>query len=147
MKAASENIAGNKQIGCYTASRRSWSLEPGVQIDFICRRHGTYFGAHMNMRAIRTIGIAVLASILTACAATDSARISNSVASPLHDFNLAPTEIPAVLVDARKQPYQIPTDVSCADLRTNIKQLDDALGPDVDLVTPDVMTAPSMMPP
>jgi hypothetical protein len=86
------------------------------------------------MKALQSICLVILALLLTACAATDGARITNSVTSPLHDFNLASTEIPAVLGDARKQPYQIPTDVSCTVLTTNIKQLDDVLGPDVDLV-------------
>jgi hypothetical protein len=89
------------------------------------------------MRAIRYIGIVALVSVLTACAATDGSRITNSVASPLHDFNLASTEIPAVLDDARKQPYQIPIDVSCEVLHTDIKHLDEVLGPDVDLAAVD----------
>jgi hypothetical protein len=89
------------------------------------------------MNALRNIGLALLALLLTACASTDSTRITNTVASPLHDFNIAPTEIPVVLSDARKQPYQLPADFSCSVLNVDIKQLDDVLGPDVDHVAVD----------
>ncbi|MBV8665754.1 MAG: hypothetical protein JO269_04645 [Burkholderiaceae bacterium] len=89
------------------------------------------------MNITRTTCIGVLGLVLTACSTTDGNRISSSVASPLHDFNIASTDIPLVLSDARKQPYMVPADVSCDSLNSEVRQLDDALGPDLDVIRPD----------
>ena len=62
-------------------------------------------------------------------------RIGTAVVSPLSDFNLVQTEIPAVLTVAVNNPYQIPADSSCSGLTEQIQLLDMALGPDLDALT------------
>jgi hypothetical protein len=74
---------------------------------------------------------------LAACATKDGARITNSMATPLHDLNLMTPEIPAVLVAARKKPYVLPADDTCIALNAEVKKLDFELGPDIDAVTAD----------
>ncbi|MES2152528.1 MAG: hypothetical protein V4508_22335 [Pseudomonadota bacterium] len=81
---------------------------------------------------MRTILITVLALSLTACATEGGGRVKNGMSTPLHDFNLVSTDIPTVLSDARKQPYLMPVDDSCAGVAADIEQLDGMLGPDVD---------------
>lgn len=52
---------------------------------------------------------------------------------PLNDLNLLENRIPAVLTAAaQKGPYAVPADASCAALRTELDELDAALGPDID---------------
>lgn len=76
--------------------------------------------------------IVVSACLLTACATKEGARISSTPATPLRDFNLAPSEIPPALAEARKHPYLMPVDSSCQALSSDIKNLDELLGPDID---------------
>jgi len=52
---------------------------------------------------------------------------------PLNDLNLLENRIPTVLTAAaQKGPYAAPADASCAALRTELDELDVALGPDID---------------
>lgn len=89
------------------------------------------------------LSIIVFAAALTACAAKDPARISSAASTPLNDFNLMQNEIPAVLLAAQKQPYQLPVEQSCVALTEQIYALDMALGPDLD--TPPSETDPSLI--
>ncbi len=73
-----------------------------------------------------------LACALSACASNDQARVTDAAASPLNDLNLIRTEIPPVLLEARKKPYAVPAEATCADLQASVKELDAVLGPDLD---------------
>lgn len=73
-----------------------------------------------------------LAFALSACASDDQMRVTDAATSPLNDLNLIRTKIPPVLLDARKQPYAIPAEATCADLVAKVKELDAVLGPDLD---------------
>lgn len=74
--------------------------------------------------------VALLA--LAGCATSQQDRAGDIAATPLRDFNLSPKTIPPVLVEARKQPYVLPADQSCAGLLAQVRQLDAVLGPDLD---------------
>ena len=52
--------------------------------------------------------------------------------TPLSDLNVVHAQVPAVLVDAQKQPYLVPSDQSCASLEASIRGLDEVLGSDLD---------------
>jgi hypothetical protein len=77
--------------------------------------------------------ITVLALLLSACATKEGNRFTSSASTPLRDFNLAPSDIPPVLADARKHPYVMPLDSSCKALNADIALLDEVLGPDIDV--------------
>ena len=64
-------------------------------------------------------------------------RVGSAITSPLSDFNLMRTEIPAVLISARKAPYAFPPDAGCIWFTTEIQGLDFVLGPDLDAVKLD----------
>nr|WP_315476678.1 hypothetical protein [uncultured Undibacterium sp.] len=64
-------------------------------------------------------------------------RLGSAITSPLSDFNLMRTEIPAVLISARKAPYAFPADAGCIWFTTEIKGLNFVLGPDLDDVKLD----------
>ncbi|MBX9869507.1 MAG: hypothetical protein K2X63_06900 [Burkholderiaceae bacterium] len=64
-------------------------------------------------------------------------RVGSAITSPLSDFNLMRTEIPAVLISARKAPYVFPVDAGCIWFTTEIQGLDLVLGPDLDAVKLD----------
>lgn len=83
------------------------------------------------------LAIVVLAFLLSACATKEGNRIASSAGTPLRDFNLTPADIPPVLAEARKHPYEIPPDSSCKALNADITQLDDVLGPDLDVPVPE----------
>ncbi len=82
--------------------------------------------------------VAMLAAILlTGCATQEGGRFTGKTTStPFHDFNLATIAIPPVLLDARKQPYAMPLELTCTSLQSDIKRLDDVLGPDLDEEAP-----------
>lgn len=74
--------------------------------------------------------LAVLA--LAGCAAPQQQRVGDIAATPLRDFNLSSKTIPPVLIEARKHPYLLPADQTCAGLLVQVRQLDAVLGPDLD---------------
>jgi hypothetical protein len=81
----------------------------------------------------------VLPIILTACSAPQppqkpdpGTRITQAVTSPLTDLNLLRAKIPKALSDAKKNPYLLPKDATCAVLAAEVQSLDEALGPDLD---------------
>jgi hypothetical protein len=101
-------------------------------------------------RAATYITVTVLSALLCACASTPTAAptnpqtgtgapaaagtaITSAVTSPLSDLNLTQTSIPAVLIEAQKQPYGTPLDASCTGLIAQTKALDSALGADLDV--------------
>jgi len=60
-------------------------------------------------------------------------RVAQAVASPLNDLNLVREMIPTVLVEAQKNPYRPPANLTCAGLADEVRELDVALGPDLDV--------------
>lgn len=79
----------------------------------------------------RSVSIALVFA-LSACASDDQARVTDAATSPLSDLNLIRTEIPPVLLEARKQPYAVPPAATCEDLAAKVHELDAVLGPDFD---------------
>jgi hypothetical protein len=61
-------------------------------------------------------------------------RIGGAITSPLTDFNIVQTGIPAVLSEAVKNPYLMPAQNTCAGITEQVKLLDTALGPDLDAI-------------
>ena len=59
-----------------------------------------------------------------------------AVTQPLEDFNLKRDRIPAALKKAKAAPYALPDPGTCAGIRYELAQLDDALGPDADVLDP-----------
>lgn len=82
------------------------------------------------MTNTKLLAVAFLA--LAGCATPQQERVGDIAATPLRDFNLSSTIIPPVLVEARKHPYVLPDDQSCAGLLVQVRQLDAVLGPDLD---------------
>lgn len=60
--------------------------------------------------------------------AVKDSTLVETAATPLTDLNLMRTEIPAVLVAARKMPYAEPADRSCPAVLRELQALDHALG-------------------
>jgi hypothetical protein len=87
--------------------------------------------------------VAVLGLLLTSCASSDQARVTDAAKSPLNDLNLVQAEIPAALLVAQKAPYAIPVDATCATFATEITELDAVLGADLD--TPPSDKNPSLI--
>jgi len=81
--------------------------------------------------------IFALAVALSACAASDRENATNAATVPLSDLNLVHAEIPASLVEAEKHPYALPKDFSCEAMQGEIRELDAALGPDLDAPASD----------
>ena len=83
--------------------------------------------------------LAFFTLILSGCAtksttpATDAgSKVGDAVTAPLQDLNLIRTKIPQVLIKAKEYPYRRPADVNCELIKTEVAELDDALGPDLD---------------
>jgi hypothetical protein len=53
--------------------------------------------------------------------------------TPMTDLNIARTQIPALLVEAQKRPYSTQSLDTCAQLVAAVEELDQVLGPDMDL--------------
>ena len=73
-----------------------------------------------------------LALVLTGCAVHEQSSVVDAASAPLNDLNLVYIEIPVVLIEAQKQAYAMPADMSCESLHAAIGELDLALGPDLD---------------
>jgi hypothetical protein len=78
----------------------------------------------------RTISYLLAALALAACASDEAGK---AAATPLNDLNVVHAEIPPVLKTAQKAPYAAPADKSCAALKTEVQELDAALGADLDV--------------
>lgn len=85
------------------------------------------------MKTFRLLTLSVVCLAMAACTTKPPANgIEKAAMTPLNDLNLARSEIPPLLSQANAAPYKLPTDVSCAALSTEISELDEVLGPDVD---------------
>jgi hypothetical protein len=78
-----------------------------------------------------------IAKPTTKAPASFDARVGSAVTSPLGDLNIVRTEIPAILIEAKKAPYGLPKAIDCNWLAGEIQMLDQVLGPDVDMVRLD----------
>lgn len=87
------------------------------------------------MNAVR-IGTLALVVLLSACASKSvsktQSRMTTAAVTPLNDLNLVRDEIPEVLQNAVKAPYLKPTEGGCPIITTEVHQLDDVLGADLD---------------
>jgi hypothetical protein len=72
-------------------------------------------------------------SILIACTMAKQPSYVDAAVVPLSDLNIVRTEIPDVLIEASKQPYNIPNNLDCESLNTDIYQLNRVLGSDYDV--------------
>lgn len=97
----------------------------------------------MSLTLLNRSMLIVLSIVLCACASHDQSRITDAATTPLSDLNLVHTEIPAVLAEAQKQPYAIPSDMGCDSLTKEVKELDAVLGPDLD--TPATESNPGLI--
>lgn len=94
--------------------------------------------------------VVVLSVLLAGCATSKTSqtpgaesRITEAVATPFSDLNLIRTKIPDVLIEAKKNPYLSPFDLSCTGLSDEVRTLDVALGPDLDV--PKDPSKPTLM--
>lgn len=69
---------------------------------------------------------------LAACAAPDTARVTDAATAPLGDLNLVRAPIPVLLAEAQRRPYLVPVDPSCNALAAEVRSLDEVLGADLD---------------
>jgi hypothetical protein len=69
--------------------------------------------------------------------------MGSAAMAPLGDLNIIRTDIPAVLAEAQRHPYQAPPDSSCAAIAAEIAELDAVLGADLDAQAPKA--SPSLL--
>lgn len=85
------------------------------------------------MSSYRSLILAVAAMCtLGACASNTASRMGTAATTPLSDLNIAKADIPAILARAKQQPYLIPAQQNCVAIGLEIRELDVALGPDLD---------------
>ncbi len=60
--------------------------------------------------------------------------LGGAIKAPLRDINVIRTQIPPLLLDAMADPYARPKSNDCQMLTALIRPLDDALGPDLDII-------------
>jgi hypothetical protein len=78
-----------------------------------------------TLAALAVIGVA-------ACTSSHNDPITNVATSPFSDLNIVQAEIPKILVQARRHPYEMPADTSCEALAAGVLALNEVLGPDID---------------
>lgn len=61
-----------------------------------------------------------------------SDEVSDTAYQPLEDFNVVHDEIPIILYNLRGNPYAAPISTNCRNVIAEIRQLDRALGADLD---------------
>jgi hypothetical protein len=93
--------------------------------------------SELSMQAARFLLLWIVLGALAACASGDPARVTSAAAAPLNDLNLVQAEIPAALVEAEKQPYASPRVAGCEGIAAELRELDGALGPDLDAPASD----------
>jgi hypothetical protein len=98
------------------------------------------------MKATAPLVALLLAAPLLGCVSTQADRdgtiqttseanragLTGAVAAPLRDVNVLRTKIPVVLLEAAAEPYARPRDKGCAGLTSQVRSLNEALGPDLD---------------
>lgn len=94
------------------------------------------------MSAMRALGILALLA-LGACATQPMARpgedkgVGRAVQQPIRDLSLIREQAPPALQKAVGAPYDRAAPASCAAVVHEIAELDDALGPDIDISAKD----------
>ena len=81
---------------------------------------------------MRFVFLAVLLAVVPAAAADDQRTVGSIAESPLSDVNLKRKTIPPVLQAAVAQPYATAGLTNCARIGAAVKELDAALGRDLD---------------
>jgi hypothetical protein len=76
--------------------------------------------------------ISVWMLALAGCAASKPSALEDAATTPLRDLNVVRASIPPLLSEAQKQPYLLPSDLSCEALSADVRALDQLLGPDLD---------------
>jgi hypothetical protein len=71
-----------------------------------------------------------------------TANVGAAATAPLHDLNITRQRIPPVLLAAITNPYDLPRPLNCGVITRQIRELDVALG--VDLDVPGTPQAPSL---
>ena len=99
----------------------------------------------MRTHPLRTLASIAVLLTLGACASRTASRMGDAAMAPLGDLNLVRADIPAVLVEAQRHPYQAPLDRSCAALGAEIARLDAVLGADYDTQAAKPAHAPSLL--
>lgn len=69
--------------------------------------------------------------------AQDQVSAGDVATTPLSDLNLKKDEVPAVLITAREQPYNLAGMSRCTAIASEIAQLDAVLGDDIDIARDD----------
>jgi hypothetical protein len=92
---------------------------------------------------MKRLCLCLLPFFLAACSSTQEAQVTQAAVTPLNDLNIVRADIPAVLRAAKKAPYGLPEDRSCAALAAEVQALDAALGADLD--TPVTAANPSLV--
>ena len=107
------------------------------------------------MKLFATLTVSTgLCILLVACSSQQSSKqfkdsgstqeqIGDAITAPLNDLNIVRTAIPEVLRDAQKNPYAVPKDQSCESIASDVKNLDEVLGADLD--TPVTSKNPSLV--
>src|SRR5437879_13058807 len=70
----------------------------------------------------------LLVLVLVACTTQKQSDVVDAAATPLSDLNVVHAEIPAVLLEAQKEPYSVPGDQICTSLEASVRALDEVLG-------------------
>jgi hypothetical protein len=81
---------------------------------------------------IKLIPTAAALLALGGCASHMASRMGAAAAAPLTDLNIRKEDIPTVLAKAQENPYLMPAGHSCVTIALEIRELDEALGPDYD---------------
>lgn len=79
-----------------------------------------------------TLAAAAALIVLGGCASSTATRMGSAATTPLSDLNVAKSDIPEVLLTARKNPYLVPASQNCVAISLEIRDLDEALGADLD---------------
>jgi hypothetical protein len=87
-----------------------------------------------------TLCLIMAAFAVAGCASQNAGRgnqgLQGAVTQPLEDLNLVRDKIPVILRRASEDPYALPQTTDCPWLHGEVAQLDDALGPDIDVKDP-----------
>lgn len=86
---------------------------------------------------MKPVLVASLLALLAGCASNTASRMGTAAATPLSDLGIKKADIPAVLVSAKEHPYLLPAAHGCAVIALEIRRLDEALGPDLDVPDPE----------
>jgi len=86
-----------------------------------------------NLRRLpRKLAAIATLVVLAGCASSTATRIGSAAGVPLADLNVVQADIPAVLLNARENPYQVPASQNCVAISLEIHELDEVLGVDLD---------------